>query len=206
MTIDEAALVEPVSVPLHAIYKIGGGLAPYDRVAVFGGGPIGMLAVVICKSLGAPVIMVEPMPFRAEMAKRLGADRVVDPTQVDAGAEIQKFYNGKGATLILECSGSNGGIASAMDCMALGARVVLIGHSRGRKVPAEVGMLIWQDAYIGGSKASPYFIPKALDAMSRKIFDPTAVVTHRFKLDDIETALKLGHEASECGKILIYPS
>jgi L-iditol 2-dehydrogenase len=202
---DEAVLVEPVSVSYYAVWGSGGGAAPHDRVVVFGAGPIGLFSMLTCQASGAPVIVVEPQPYRRQMAKDLGAEVVIDPAAGDVVEQVLAQTGGRGATLILECSGSDQALAESMDAVAKQGRVVLVGHSIGRKVPIEIGKTIWQGATVVGSCGSPFFFPKTLDFMSRRLVDLTQVVTHQYPLTDIMEAFELGKKASESGKIVINP-
>jgi threonine dehydrogenase-like Zn-dependent dehydrogenase len=202
---EEAALVEPVSVAYHGVWGSGGGAAPHDRVVVFGAGPIGLFAMLSCKASGAPVTVVEPEAFRRKMAKDLGADVVLDPTDGDLVEQVMEHTGGRGATMVLECSGSNGALATMLDVIAKQGRIVLIGQSVGRRIPIEIGKAIFQRTSIVGSSGSPYFFPKTLTFMSRRLVDLLAVVTHQFTLSDILDAFELGKRGAECAKILILP-
>ncbi len=137
-------------------------MAPHDRVAVFGTGPIGLLAVQIAKVAGAQTIVVEPAPFRARMAADFGADVVIDPTQEDLIARVNDLTDGLGLSLIIECSGSAAGIASTVDVIGVNGRIVLTGQSFGLKPAASLGKTIWTHATIIGSCGAPDFFPKTL--------------------------------------------
>jgi L-iditol 2-dehydrogenase len=202
---EEGALVEPASVSYHGVWGVGGGAAPHDRVVVFGTGPIGLLAMLVCQASGAPVIAVEPEPYRRQMAQDLGADVVIDPTAGDVVEQVLDHTGGRGATLILECSGSDGALQAMMDIVAKEGRISLIGHSVGRRIPIEIGKLIWQGATIYGSCGSPYFFPKTLAFMSRQLVDLTKVITHTFPLSDVLEAFELGKRVSESSKIILIP-
>jgi len=202
---EEAALVEPLSVAYHGVWGSGGGAAPHDRVVVFGAGPIGLFALLTCKASGAPVIVVEPQPVRAQMARDLGADVVIDPMAGHAVAQVLDHTGGRGATLVLECSGSNGALETTIDVVAKGGRIVLIGQSAGRKIPIEIGKTIFQGARIVGSSGSPYFFPKTLTFMSRRLVDLSPVITHQFPLTDVLEAFELGKKATDSAKILLIP-
>jgi threonine dehydrogenase-like Zn-dependent dehydrogenase len=201
----EAALVEPLSVAYHGVWGSGGGAAPHDRVVVFGAGPIGLLALLTCKASGPPVIVVEPQPVRGQMARDLGADVVIDPTAGDLVEQIFDHTGGRGATLVLECSGSNAALEATIDVVAKQGRIVLIGQSAGRKIPIEIGKTIFQGATIAGSSGSPYFFPKTLTFMSRRLVDLTPVITHQFPLADVLEAFELGQKATDSAKILLIP-
>ena len=201
---DEASLIEPASVAYHGIWGGGGSVAPHDRVIVFGAGPIGLLSMLECQASGARVMVVEPIPYRRNMAKQLGADVVIDPVP-GYKEQIMDETGGRGASLILECSGSDTALADSIDLIAKQSRIVLVGQSVGRKVPIEIGMTIWKATTIYGSCDSPFFFPKTLDFMGRRLVDLTQVITHRFPLDRIHEAFELGKNASASGKIIIEP-
>jgi len=205
LSYEEAALVEPLSVAYHGVWGSGGGAAPHDRVVIFGAGPIGLFALLACQASGAPVIVVEPQPVRRQMARDLGADALVDPTAGDIVEQVLDHTGGRGATLVLECSGSNGGLGATVDVAAKQGRIVLIGQSVGRKIPIEIGKTIFQGATIVGSSGSPYFFPKTLTFMSRRLVDLTPVITHRFPLTDVLEAFELGKQATDSAKILLIP-
>jgi L-iditol 2-dehydrogenase len=205
VSFEEAALVEPVSVAYHGVWGSGGGAAPHDRVVVFGAGPIGLFAMLSCKASGAPVTVVEPEMFRRKMAKDLGADVVLDPTDGNLVEQVMDHTGGRGATMVLECSGSNGALATMLDVIGKQGRIVLIGQSAGRRIPIEIGKAIFQRTSIVGSSGSPYFFPKTLTFMSRRLVDLMAVVTHQFSLSEILDAFELGKRGAECAKILVLP-
>jgi L-iditol 2-dehydrogenase len=201
----EGALVEPVSVAYHGVWGSGGGAAPHDRVVVFGAGPIGLFALLTCKASGAAVISVEPQPFRQQMARDLGADVVIDPSAGNVVEQVSEHTGGRGATLVLECSGSNGALQTTLDVVAKQGRIVLIGQSVGHKIPIEIGKAILHGTTIVGSSGSPYFFPKTLTFMSRRLVDLMAVVTHQFTLVDILEAFELGKAGLNSAKILLLP-
>jgi L-iditol 2-dehydrogenase len=203
---DTAALVEPISVAYHAVWNRGGGVAPHDRVGIFGAGPIGLFALATCLVSGAQVIVVEPQPFRQRMARDMGAETVVDPSEGDPVKEIMDLTCGLGLTRIIECSGSSSGIAMTVDVTGVDGRIVLTGQSVGTKIPAELGKLIWKHASIVGSCGSQSWFRKTLSFMSRGLIDFEKAITHRFALDSAEEAFKVGNEATECGKIMVYPN
>jgi len=112
---------------------------------------------------------------------------------------------GRGATLVLECSGSNAALETVIEVVAKKGRIVLIGQSAGRKIPIEIGMTIFRGATVVGSSGSPYFFPKTLIFMSRSLVDLSPVITHRFPLTRVLEAFELGKKATDSAKILLIP-
>lgn len=202
---EEAALVEPVSVAYHAVWGSGGGAAPHDRVVVMGAGPIGLFAMLSCKASGAPVIVVEPQAFRRQMASDLGADVVLDPTAGDLVEQVKEHTGSRGATMVLECSGSSQALAATLEVIGRQGRIVLVGQSMGRTIPMEIGRAILARTTIVGSSGSPHYFPKTLAFMSRRLVKLTPVVTHRFPLSQVLAAFELGKAGAGCAKILVLP-
>lgn len=122
--------------------EIGRGRGVPRRVVVFGAGPIGLFAMLTCKVAGAPVMLVKTQPYRRQLAPDLGADVVVNPTAGDMVEQVLGHTGGRGATPVLECSGSDGALEATMDIVAKEGRIVLIGQSGGRKIPIEIGKSI----------------------------------------------------------------
>jgi len=118
-----AVCLDPADFALAAVRD--GKVRVGDAVAVFGLGAIGLMAVQIAKVGGAaPVIAVEPLPRRRELARRLGADSVLDPAACDAGLEIKKATGGRGVDVAIEYSGSRQALQAALRGVAYGGTVV----------------------------------------------------------------------------------
>jgi L-iditol 2-dehydrogenase len=194
----DAACLEPVSVAYHGIWGNKGSVGPFSDVIVFGAGPIGLYGILGCKASGAYVISVEPEPYRRNLATTVGADVVIDPTQGDLIPKLLDLTEGRGADLVLECSGSDSALNATINCVKKQGRISLVGQSVGRDVPIEIGRTIWRGATIVGSFDSPYFFPVTLRFMSRAnkygLVNFSQVVTHTFPLDNILDAFKLGKQ------------
>ena len=96
-----------------------------DAVAVFGMGAIGLMAVGLAKLAGAfPVIAVDPLPLRRQVAAECGADIVLNPLDCDAGLEIKKATGKRGADVCIEYSGSVAAMQAAVRGVAYNGTVV----------------------------------------------------------------------------------
>lgn len=131
---EELVCIDPATVALMAIRE--GHVRLGDRVAVFGMGAIGLLAVQMCRLSGcSSVIAVELIEKRRRLAERLGADHVIDPSSVDAGMEIRALTGGKGVDVSLEISGSYQALHQAIRATRYGGAVIPVswyhGEARG---------------------------------------------------------------------------
>jgi len=100
------SMVEPSSVAYNAVIERGGGVRPGDNVVVLGGGPVGLAACAVLKRNGAAnVIISEPEEGRAELARKLGADYVINPKKESMADRVLEITHGMGASIYLEATG-----------------------------------------------------------------------------------------------------
>ena len=117
VTDEQAALTEPCAVTVHAVrlsdIKLG------DAVVVLGAGPIGLLCMQTARAAGATTVIVsEPAPGRAEAARNLGADAVLNPLDGDLEAQVLELTGGAGPQVVFE--------EQALDLCARGGQVVML--------------------------------------------------------------------------------
>jgi alcohol dehydrogenase len=99
-----------------------------DQVAVFAQGPIGLCATLGARLMGATtIIAVESVPARIEMAKRLGADRVVDFRKVDPVTEIQRLTDGRGVDVAIEALGTQATFEACLRVLRPGGTLSSLG-------------------------------------------------------------------------------
>jgi (R,R)-butanediol dehydrogenase/meso-butanediol dehydrogenase/diacetyl reductase len=122
----DAALAEPLAVALHGITRSG--VREGDRALVIGAGPIGALTIAALVARGITALAVEPAPARAELAARLGAERVLHPD------ELQTFpmweperISDLAVDVVLECSGKRVAIEAGFNQLRRGGRLVMVG-------------------------------------------------------------------------------
>ena len=122
---EAAALCEPCAVTVHAVrlsdLKLG------DAVVVLGAGPIGLLCMQTARAAGATKVMVsEPAPARADAARRLGADVVLDPTHGNIEERVTELTGGVGPQVVFECAAAPPTLDQALNLVARGGQVVLV--------------------------------------------------------------------------------
>ena len=124
----DAALAEPLAVSLHAITRAA--VRSHDRIMIFGCGPIGALALAVLVGHGFDdIAIVEPAPVRADLARRLGARHVFDPSELDVPAQLVEPGRivDTPMDVVLETSGRRDAIESAIAQLDKGGRLVLVG-------------------------------------------------------------------------------
>jgi len=122
----QGAVVEPASVAAYGVDRAGvrGG----DVVLVTGAGPIGILSALYANAIGAgTVVIAEPNPNRAELARAIDVGPVLDPTEDGFAAAIAELTQGIGVDVVAECSGSTPGLATALTSVRRRGSIVQTG-------------------------------------------------------------------------------
>jgi L-iditol 2-dehydrogenase len=203
---EDAAWVETFSIGYFGIWGNNGFIDASDTALVFGAGPVGLSASMVAKTSGAQVIMVDPIESRRKRALDYGADTAVDPSEGDLAERIMDLPGGEGASVCVEASGNDRAIASLFDVSGHSARIRLIGHSIGRKVPVEIGKTIWKTLGITGSGGTKSFGQRTIRFMSaiRDRFDFAALNTHHFPFSDLHKAFEVAiHNKEEALKVML---
>jgi threonine dehydrogenase-like Zn-dependent dehydrogenase len=166
-----------------------------DTVVVFAQGPIGLCATAGAKLMGAALVIgVDGDPHRAEVARRMGADVVLDPETVDVVAEVKRLTGGFGADVAIEALGLQVTFENALRSVRPGGTVSSLGVYSGKlQVPYDAFA-----AGLGDHTIVTTLCPGGKERMERLMrmvetdrFDPTQLITHRFSLDDIVEAYDL---------------
>ncbi|HUX86158.1 MAG TPA: zinc-binding alcohol dehydrogenase [Chloroflexota bacterium] len=124
MTWQSAVCLDPATVALGGIRD--GQVRVGDRVAIFGLGAIGLMAVQLARAAGAAfVVAVDPIAGRRDVASQTGADLTIDPTTSDAGLAIRQATGGMGADVSVETSGSAQALHQAVRGVAFGGMVAI---------------------------------------------------------------------------------
>ncbi|WP_406067796.1 zinc-binding dehydrogenase [Micromonospora sp. NBC_01638] len=148
LPLDHAALVEPVAVAVHDVRR--GNVTADDQVVVVGGGPVGVLIAIVAQGRGARVLLVEPDPFRREVAGGIGID-VVDPGSADVVALVNDRTDGAGADIAFEVSGSAAGVTTAVDVLTTRGRLVMVAiHPKPREV--NLHRFFWRELELLGAR------------------------------------------------------
>jgi alcohol dehydrogenase len=187
-----------------------GGVRIGDTVAVFAQGPIGLCATAGAKLSGATrIIAVESVPARMEVARRMGADHVVDFRSTDPVAEIMRLTDGRGVDVAIEALGTQATFEGALRVLRPGGTLSSLGvYSTDLTIPLGAFGAGLSDLKIvttlcpGGKER----MRRLMDVVGSGRVDLKPLVTHRFKLDDIEAAYDLfSHQRDGVLKVAITP-
>jgi len=183
MTYGEGAMIEPLAVGLMAAKR--GGISVHDKVAIFGAGPIGLLALQAAKSHGVTeTYIADLIKYRLEYAERLGADVTINALEEDAVSLIKKLTGGRGVDVLIEASGSPKCIQQAIEAVKPGGRIVLVGYPL-VEVPINVDKILMKELDIRGVHRYANVYPTAIKLVSLGKVNVKDLITHVFPLEEI---------------------
>lgn len=191
MSDEEGALVEPLAVGVRALAQAQATHA--DRVAVIGGGTIGLLCLAVAVANGVKETLITvKYPQQAELARALGADHVVDITQADVREVVKKQTNGLGMDVVVETVGGARQFDDALAIVRRRGNVTLVAGYY-EPLAVDLSRIVWAEPVVTGSNCYGYSgmatdFQAAIDLIAARKIDPTQIVTHRFPFVEIAKA------------------
>jgi L-iditol 2-dehydrogenase len=164
LAFEHAALIEPVSVALHAVdlLKIKRG----ETSVVVGSGMIGLLVIQSLRVAGcSKVIAIDIDAGRLQLAVELGATETINSKHADAVAAVLELTNGHGADVAMEVVGNAAALNTAIRSVARGGRVALVGNIS-PEVPLPLQIVVSRELTLLGSCASAGEYPRAIDLVA----------------------------------------
>jgi L-iditol 2-dehydrogenase len=201
----EASLIEPLGVVLHSLKFAA--LGPDETAAVFGAGPIGLLTIICLKLAGAKRIWaVEPVAGRRELARRAGADAVLDPYASEPAREILRDTGGRGVDVSIDCAAKGGSLNQCLRATCNAGRVVITGIPVEPEVTLEFSPLRRKELRVYPVRRSNHEAPAARHLLLSHVARFAALITHSHPLEHITAAFAQAESASDgAGKVLILP-
>jgi L-iditol 2-dehydrogenase len=188
----EAALLEPLSCVVHAIERLA--VRPDDRVLIIGAGAISLLHVLVLRSLGVErVIVLGRRPYRAEAAAELGASVILAPDPADARTQILEATDGRGADVVIECTGQPQVWEQAIHYTRRGGTVVLFGGCpSGTRVSFDTARLHYdQITLMSPFHFTPRDVRKAQQMLADGTIDGRPLITRTYAFPELDRVLGL---------------
>jgi L-iditol 2-dehydrogenase len=177
------------------------GVGRHDTVIISGCGPVGLGSIVSARRRGARVVALEPIRYRAALARWMGADAVIDPLNASADAEIREALGGTGATCGIETSGRPEAAAHVLSVIEPLGRLALLAWD----VPVNLPPIVPRGVQVHGCWHWNHVrLEKEMWATLDECGESLeAMVTHDFPLEEVSAAMDL-QESGACGKVLLH--
>jgi L-iditol 2-dehydrogenase len=189
-TFETATLLTTAGTSLYALQRMGG-LSGGETVVVSGPGPIGLMAVVLARLMGAgTIILAGTRAERLELGLRLGADVALNVVDDDVTARVIELTGGVGADVAIECAGTEQSAAAAIQYTRLSGRIAFVGIYPNEPTVALDGRRIaLGNLTIAGTRAEGgRSVERAAEILGRSAIDISGLVTHEFTLSDVHLA------------------
>ncbi len=202
---DDCAVFLADILPTGYFGAINGNIRPGDTVAVFGCGPVGLCAVMSAKLFGpAEVIAVDSIPYRLELARKLGAFPV---DTEKASQTILDRTEGRGADVTIEAVGNDGALTSAIMAVRGGGTVSVIGVFASQSFNFPMGYAFMRDLTfkIGLANINAH-IPDLSRLIEKGTLDPRPLISHIMPLTDAPKAYEIFNAKKDNAmKVLLKP-
>ena len=186
-----AAMLEPLGVAIFTLDLAH--LRPMESVAVVGAGPIGQLLIQVAREAGAGYVWaIDPIDYRVEAAKRLGADEASTDYK-----DVARWTRGRGADVVLEATNSPTGPEHAVACARVGGRVIMVGIPDGDRFSFSASEVRGRALTIKWQRRMGHVYPRAIQMVQagRVTFEP--IMTHTFPLDRVPDAFRFQNAYQE---------
>jgi L-iditol 2-dehydrogenase len=189
---EQAAWIEPVNTCYKAIHNLQ--LQPDETVLVIGQGPIGILLAGLAHRTGARVFTSDLYPKRHALAAQFGLKHPLAPGE-DPAEVLRRETEGRGADVVILAVASNALIKPAMDAARPGGRILLFAATQHAEVVIDPAVICMDEKTLLGSYSSSAVIQQEAEKLVLEGyedgFDLTALISHRFPIEDAVEAIQL---------------
>jgi 2-desacetyl-2-hydroxyethyl bacteriochlorophyllide A dehydrogenase len=174
-------MAEPLVISMHAVQQAN--TQAGQHVVITGAGQIGLLAAQYALTLDAIPVVVDPVDERLELARKLGVTHTINPTVVDAVAEIKKITHGRMAEVVIEASGAASAIRGAVDYVSYAGHISLVGWPK-NDIELPTGLFTKKELTVRGSRNSVGQFPESLRLISEGKVDVASLLTKTVDMDE----------------------
>ena len=201
--LEEASIIaDALSTPYHAV-KNRAQVKPGDQVVVFGCGGVGINAVQLASAAGGYVIAVDINERKLQWAAEFGAAKTINAAEVERVSKEVKKLTGGGADIAMEVIGNPRTIEEAFECVRVGGRLCVVGYTH-EKISVVAGKIMFKEIEVVGSLGCrPVDYVPLIRMVEQGKIDLQRLVTHRFRLDEIDKAFAVMKEGVSLRSIVV---
>lgn len=197
---DLAAIFDPFGNAVHTALSFD---LTGEDVLITGAGPIGIMAVAICRHVGARhVVITDINPYRLDLAKKMGATRAVNVMEEKIEDVMKSIGMTEGFDVVLEMSGAESAFQDMLRVTRNGAKIALLG------IPSKDIAIDWNKVIFKGLELKGIYGREMYEtwykmtSMLQSGLDLSPVITHRFHIDDFQKGFD-AMLSGQCGKVIL---
>ena len=191
LSLERAALTEPLACVLNSLETCGAAIG--RSLAIVGGGPMGLLHLLLAGSMGVePIIVSEPDAERAETARRMGATAVIDPREQELSTAVRERSDGLGVDAVVVTAGLPEVLEQSLASVRRQGVVSLFaGFPPETSVPFDPNTVHYAEIRLTGSQNAPPELYRRVLQMLPRLPEVDSITTHRFALNDAAEAYEV---------------
>jgi len=204
LSFEETTLIEPTACCLKALMKCD--IQPGDTVAIIGAGTSGILHTMLSRNLGAGRIIVsDPIEYRLEAAKRLGADLTINPEKESLVRRVEEATDGRRADVVIATAPSTTAISEGINACRKGGTLCLFAPTPPNEyIQISPNKLFFSEIQIVPSYSTSHVETRmALQLIRSGRVKAKELITHRFPLSRTSEAFKTAAKNKECLKVVV---
>jgi 2-desacetyl-2-hydroxyethyl bacteriochlorophyllide A dehydrogenase len=188
---ESCVITDAVATSYHAVNDIAN-VKPGDTVAIYGAsGGLGYICIQLASAIGAKVIGIGRKRWKLDRAKELGASEVISIDEVERVDQAVRRLTGGGVDISIDVTGVPVMIEAAFKSTRAGGKVVVVGFSFHR-IQLDINRLMWLELTVRGCRTNrPVDLPKVIKLVESGVIDLSKVISHRFKLEEINQAYQM---------------
>ena len=183
VTSEQAALVEPASVALHAVRRSG--VKPGESMAVLGCGTVGLLAMQAAKAMGAETIALDRRQMSLDLAAKLGAGETIDTSDANAHGRLLELTGGDGPDVIMDAAGGPQTPALAVDWVRPGGRALLVAIYTAETSIDFNAVVAGEKQVIGSLAYQRRDVEEVVELIATGDIDTAPLISDRVRLDEV---------------------
>ncbi len=206
LSYEEAAFMEPLACCLRGWKKLH--VNSNDQVLIIGSGPIGLLFLQIARTSNVKeIIITDLVEYRLNIAKKLGADHVINSSKVNLKEKIMEITKNEGVNIIVNTVGKDFVYQDTIKLLDRGGNYLFFAECvEDSKITFSPNLIYKKELhFVGSYSSSPFEYKSGLDLIHEKKINVKELITHMFSLKDLEKGIKIAHEAKDSLKIMIIP-
>lgn len=184
----EAIMIEPFTIAEQVCARAE--LISSDIIFIIGAGPVGLSILKLAKLNGATCFISDIQEHRLDLAKKYGADQVINASTEDVDKKIKTLTNGFGVTVVIDAVCTVNSFEMALDYVCPAGRIIALGFSSSPSPIAQLKITA-REIDIRGSRLHNNRFPTVISYFKSRKLDVADMVTHQFPFLEIKDAIKL---------------
>ena len=196
-----AAMAEPLTISLHGVHR--GGLKAGEFCAIYGAGPIGLLAGMAAQAYGAHAIIIDVVQERLDFARSGGIEYAINSGEQDPAALVAEITGRTMAQLVMECTGANACIRGSLDLVSNAGRITFTGWPK-KETSLPTDLFTKKEIDIRGARTSAGEFEEAIDLICSGKVDVRRLLTKTISLEEApETIIDIEKNPGRYMKVVV---